>query len=167
MSGRIARTHDEYLAQVTPAQRKVLLRLRATVHRVVPEATECISYQVPSFRLGRVLVGYGARDGKCALYLLSSQIASRFHDELKSFEIGRGSIHFTPAHPLPDGLLERLIRARVEELRKLPPSGVLRRTNRRAKITGSRSVSCQGARKAAPRTRSRPTKDESGDSDNS
>src|SRR5436190_2032594 len=50
-------TIDEYLARLSVDKREALERLRQTIHAVIPRAEECISYQMPAFRLnGRVLV---------------------------------------------------------------------------------------------------------------
>src|SRR5262249_52368436 len=66
---------DEYLARVSDDKRAALERLRKTIKSVAPEAEECISYQIPAFRLGgRMLVGFGAAANHCALYPMSSTI---------------------------------------------------------------------------------------------
>jgi uncharacterized protein YdhG (YjbR/CyaY superfamily) len=46
---------DEYLASVSPGNRPLLEALRETIHALVPEVEECISYRLPAFRYeGRV-----------------------------------------------------------------------------------------------------------------
>ena len=52
------RSHDEYLATLTPEQRKVLAVVRATIAKAVPDASEVISYQVPAFKVGKGWVFY-------------------------------------------------------------------------------------------------------------
>jgi uncharacterized protein YdhG (YjbR/CyaY superfamily) len=52
---------DEYLAVVAPRSRALLERLRKTIHSLVPEAEECISYRLPAFRYrGGVIAGFSA-----------------------------------------------------------------------------------------------------------
>src|SRR5712692_5012722 len=64
-----ARTIDEYLAALSNDQRAALERLRKTIRAAAPGAEECISYQLPAFRLdGRMLVWFGAAAHHCAFY---------------------------------------------------------------------------------------------------
>mgnify|MGYP003345702784 FL=1 len=65
--GTRVNTIDEYLAGVSEEQRVALQKLRETIHALVPEAEECISYQLPAFRTKRPLVGFGVGKNHCAL----------------------------------------------------------------------------------------------------
>ncbi len=46
-----AESFDDYMATVPEPQRAALQSLRETIHAAAPGAEECISYQMPSFRL--------------------------------------------------------------------------------------------------------------------
>ena len=60
---------DEYLAAVPVDKRRALAKLRTQIRAAAPEATEGISYGVPTFKLeGRLLVSFGA--GRCPLQLV-------------------------------------------------------------------------------------------------
>ena len=108
-------TVDEYLAALRKDQRVALERLRQTIHSVAPRAEECISYQLPAFRLdGRMLVWFGAGANHCAFY--PSGIVQDFADELKDFKISKGTIRFQPDHPLPATLVRRIVRARMARI---------------------------------------------------
>ena len=53
-------THNDYLAAVTEDKRAALQKLRKAIKAAAPKAEECISYQLPAFRLnGKFLVAYG------------------------------------------------------------------------------------------------------------
>ena len=55
------KTHDDYLAAVSADKRAALERLRKAIKAAAPKTEECISYQLPAFRLnGKFLVAYGA-----------------------------------------------------------------------------------------------------------
>ena len=55
------KTIDEYLGALSDDKRAALEKLRKTIRAAAPKAEECISYQLPAFRLnGRMLVGFGA-----------------------------------------------------------------------------------------------------------
>jgi uncharacterized protein YdhG (YjbR/CyaY superfamily) len=116
---RKAATVAEYLAGLPDAQRAALERLRRCIRATVPEAEECISYGIPSYRLGRMLVGFAAARTHCTFHLLSTRALAAHADELDDFALGKGSIKFTPDHLLPTTLVERLVESRVRENRAL------------------------------------------------
>ena len=98
------KTIDEYLAVVNPAQRVALEKLRKTIRAAAPEVEECISYGIPAFRLnGRSLVFFGAWTNHCAFYPGSSATLKTFRNDLKGFQIAKGTVRFTPEKPLPVG----------------------------------------------------------------
>ena len=63
-----ASNHDEYIDAAPEAVRARLARIRALVHEVVPETTECISYQLPAFRIRRVFFYFGAFKHHIGIY---------------------------------------------------------------------------------------------------
>jgi uncharacterized protein YdhG (YjbR/CyaY superfamily) len=111
-------TVDEYLASVSPDQRALLQKLRKTIHAVAPKVEECISYGIPAFRLnGRSLVFFGAWANHCSFYPGSSTTLKNFRDDLKSFQVSKGTIRFSPDRPLPLALVKKLVKARMAEKR--------------------------------------------------
>lgn len=115
----VAESVDRYLAGRPEPQRVALERVRQTVARLVPEATELISYGMPAFKLdGRFLVSYAGWKSHCSIYPLTDTFFGNHPTELAAFDRTKGSVHFTPEAPLPDALLEDLIRARVADLER-------------------------------------------------
>ena len=115
MPGKL-QTHDDYLAGLREDQRGALEKLRKQIREAAPGAVECISYQLPAFRLGgKVLVGYGARASHCAFYPMSSTTVAAHEKDLKGFETSKGTIRFQPDHPLPAALIRKLVKARIQE----------------------------------------------------
>jgi uncharacterized protein YdhG (YjbR/CyaY superfamily) len=110
---------DEYLAGVTdPGKRAALEELRKTIHELVPQAEECLSYGLAAFRLdGHPLVAFGASRQHCAFYPMSSSIVEAHEAELKPYETSKGTIRFQPEDPLPRALVRKLIQARIAETR--------------------------------------------------
>jgi len=108
------KTHDDYLAAVTEDKRGALQELRMAIKMAAPKAEECISYQVPAFRLnGKFLVAYGAAKNHCAFYPGSTVKALK--DELKSYDTSKGTIRFSADKPLPSALVRKLVRLRIEK----------------------------------------------------
>jgi uncharacterized protein YdhG (YjbR/CyaY superfamily) len=113
-----ARSVDEYLASASADKREALQRLRSAIARAVPDALECIAYGLPSFRLdGKYFVSFGAAARHCAFYAGAHPIRT-YAEELASYDTAKGTIRFDAKRPLPDDLVEKLVRARVEEFRR-------------------------------------------------
>ena len=103
---------DEYLMGVSPDQRAALNKLRRAIRAAFPRAEECISYRMPAFRLdGRVVAWFGAGARHCAFY--PGGVVDAFRSELSDYETSKGTIRFQPDHPLPAGLVKRLIKTRI------------------------------------------------------
>jgi uncharacterized protein YdhG (YjbR/CyaY superfamily) len=112
------KTIDDYLAGVSADQRIALEKLRKTIRAVAPKVEECISYGIPAFRLdGRSLVFFGAWANHCSFYPGSSRTLKKFRDDLKDFQVSKGTIRFSPDNPLPITLLKKLVKARIAENR--------------------------------------------------
>ena len=107
-----AKTVDEYLAALSTDKRAALERLRKTIRAAAPRAEECISYQLPAFRLdGRMLVWFGAATNHCSFY--PGGIVEDYKKELENFATSKGTIRFQPDHPLPATLVRKLVKARI------------------------------------------------------
>ena len=107
-------THDDYLAAVTENKRAALQKLRKAIKTAMPKAEECISYQLPAFRLnGKFLVAYGAATNHCAFYPGSTVKALK--NELKGYDTSKGTIRFSANKPLPSALVRKLVKLRIEE----------------------------------------------------
>jgi uncharacterized protein YdhG (YjbR/CyaY superfamily) len=111
-----AKTIDEYLAALSDDKRTALEKLREVIKAAAPKAEECISYQLPAFRLdGKMLVAFGATASHCAFYPMSSSTVAAHQDDLKGYDTSKGTIHFQPEHPLPATLVRKLVKARIAE----------------------------------------------------
>ncbi len=114
-----AASHDAYLAQRPPDQQAALQALRSLIAHHVPSAQEVISYAMPGFRLGkRVVAGYAGYARNCGYYPHSGNIIPQFAAELDAlgFRHTDGAVQFTPAHPLPNDLVARMLAARMSEI---------------------------------------------------
>lgn len=105
---------DARLAQIPVDQRAALEELRATIAAAAPEATETISYSMPAFHYhGRDLVSYDAFKSHCSLFPMGSEAIERHIDKFAGFSTTKGTLHFTPEHPIPKELVELLVRERM------------------------------------------------------
>jgi uncharacterized protein YdhG (YjbR/CyaY superfamily) len=106
---------EEYFSRLPPHSRAILLRLRNVIKDAAPEAEEVISYQIPAFRFHGVLVYYAAFEDHCSLFVASAAVRKRFAQYLRPFAGGKGTVRLTRELPLPDTLVRRIVRARMDE----------------------------------------------------
>jgi uncharacterized protein YdhG (YjbR/CyaY superfamily) len=107
---------DRYLADLEEPKRSTLQRLRQTILEVVPEAEEGMSYQVPAFRIdGKVIAGFAAFKNHLSYLPHSGSVFPLLQDELASYKTSKGSLQFPVDSPLPEPLVERLIRVRIAQ----------------------------------------------------
>lgn len=111
-----ARDIDAYLAGVPEPQRATLQKVRETILSVVPEAEECIAYQMPAFKLsGKTVAGIAAFKNHCAYLPHSGSVLAELDHELAKYERTKSSLHFAIDRPLPKSLVRALIRVRRRE----------------------------------------------------
>src|SRR6185295_11458048 len=108
-------TIDEYLAPLSGEKRATLEKLRKAIQSAAPGAEECISYQIPGFRLdGRLLVSFGAAANHCAFYPGAYPLEAH-RGELEGYDVSKGTLRFPPDRPLPATLVRKLVKARVAQ----------------------------------------------------
>ena len=87
---------------------------RRTIHEAAPEATEAISYGMPTFKLNGNLVHFGAFKSHIGFYPVPSGMAA-FQDDLAAYKQGKGSVQFPLNKPMPLDLIRRMVEFRVQE----------------------------------------------------
>jgi uncharacterized protein YdhG (YjbR/CyaY superfamily) len=108
---------DLYLAGLPVEQRDAMSMLRRIIAEAVPEAEEAISYGMPAFRYRRrPLVGYKAAKAHVSLFPMSPAVVEAHGDRLRDWSTSKGTIRFTPEHPLPQDLVVSIVMARVAEM---------------------------------------------------
>lgn len=108
---------DAYLAKLPAEQRALLEHVRGVIARVIPEAVETISYGMPTFKLrGKGVMSYAGWKAHASLYPVTDTFLSAHAEALAGYDRTKGSVHFSAEHPLPDEVIEELVRARVADL---------------------------------------------------
>lgn len=106
------KTIDQYLAALGDDQRAALEKLRKDIRAAAPAVEECISYQIPAFRLdGKLLVAFGAWANHCAFY--PGSVVGALKNELEDYDTSKGTIRFRSDEPLPATLVRKLMKARI------------------------------------------------------
>ncbi|MBI1277318.1 MAG: hypothetical protein GC179_04240 [Anaerolineaceae bacterium] len=108
---------DEYIATFPKAIQERLQDMRATIKAAAPDATEKISYQMPTFYLNGNLVHFAAYKNHIGFYPTPQGI-EEFKDELSVYAGAKGSVQFPLDQPLPLELVSRVVQFRAAENRK-------------------------------------------------
>jgi uncharacterized protein YdhG (YjbR/CyaY superfamily) len=107
-------TIDDYLKSYPPVVRKKLQEIRQVIRKTAPAAEECISYQMPTFRLHGNLVHFAAWNDHIGFYPIPSGIKA-FAKELSVYKQGKGSVQFPMNEPMPLKLIAKIVAYRVRE----------------------------------------------------
>ncbi len=109
---------DAYMASVNdPVARKTLGALRLQLRKLLPGATETISYRMPAFKVdGNVVAGFAFFKNHCGYYPFSGSVVPALKSELEGYSTSKSGVTFRPDKPLPAKLVKRLVQARLAEL---------------------------------------------------
>lgn len=109
---------DAYLAALPTDQRDALTTLRARLKALLPDHQEVMSYAMPGLRQpgpkGKMVVGYAAFARHLGLYPHSGTVIPQI--DCSPFKTSKSGVLFSPDHPLPDALLQKIITTRQAEL---------------------------------------------------
>ncbi|ACL39019.1 Domain of unknown function DUF1801 [Pseudarthrobacter chlorophenolicus A6] len=111
-------TVDDALADLPEPGRSCLRHVVAVARSVAPEATEGVSYGMPALKLdGKPLVGVVAAAKHLSIFPFSPAIVEAVAGRLDGYSLSKGTIRFTAEHPLPDSVVEEIVRRRLAEIR--------------------------------------------------
>ena len=104
---------NQYIAQLPVDQQIALERVRQIIKTTVPEAQEYLSYKMPAYHFHGMIGGFAAFKNHCSFFPWDSKTIDVFKDELTGFKTSAGTIQFTTDKPLPEELLQKILRYRV------------------------------------------------------
>jgi len=108
---------DEYISSFPEETRLLLEKMREVIKNAAPGAKEVISYQMPAFKLNKVLVYFAAHKNHIGFYPTSSPIIV-FKKELSSYKQSKGAVQFPFDRPIPFDIVKKIVEFRVEEDRQ-------------------------------------------------
>ena len=108
---------DAYLEAQPERVRDVLRQVRTAVRKAVPQATEAISYGMPTYRLGKTrLLYFAAWTKHFSIYGTTAALRAALGDELAPYKVDKGTIQFPLSEPVPVKLIERIAQLRAQHL---------------------------------------------------
>ena len=105
---------DEYIAGFSREVQEILEKTRRTIRNAAPTAQETISYGIPTFTLGGVLVHFASFKEHIGLYPPVRGNA-RLEKAIARYSGEKGNLRFPLDQPMPYRLIERIVRFRVKQ----------------------------------------------------
>lgn len=105
---------ERYISGFPQHIQEKLQEMRSIIRSVSPEATEKISYGIPTFYLQGNLVHFAGYAKHIGFYPGAAAITI-FKEELKEYKSAKGSVQFPIGQPLPAKLIKQIVRFRVAE----------------------------------------------------
>ena len=107
-------TIDEYLATVDTESRLILQEIRRLAKQAVPEAVECISYQMPALKLKKAFFYFASFKKHVGIYPPVKGDPS-LAKELLPYRGEKGNLQFMKDKPIPYTLIKRVVEALAKE----------------------------------------------------
>ena len=109
---------DAYLVRLPQPQRDTLAALRVTLHDLLPDAEECLSYKMPCFKVGGVAgAGFDGFKQHCSYFPHSGSIVQHVSGIPAWCTVAsKGTLQFPVDRPLPKTLVRELVRVRQAEI---------------------------------------------------
>jgi uncharacterized protein YdhG (YjbR/CyaY superfamily) len=100
-------THEAYIDSAAPEAKPLLTSIQAKVETLLPQASRCISYNMPAFKAGRVFFYFAAFKKHIGVYPPVNQDAALVA-ELLPYRGPKGNLSFPLSQPLPLDLIGRV-----------------------------------------------------------
>ena len=116
------KTVNEYFEAQSEKVREALLELKNCILKAEPNATELLNYNIPAY----ALVENGKREEQIMIAGYKKHVGlyphpttmERFDSELREYKRAKGSVQFPLDKPLPKDLIVRMIKYRIQLLKK-------------------------------------------------
>lgn len=100
---------DEYIAAQDEAVQPKLREIRGILRSELPDALEKISWSMPTYWKGRNLIHFAASKKHLGLYP-GDEATAAFAEELKDFDVSKGTIRLPYDRELPEELIRKIAR---------------------------------------------------------
>lgn len=107
-------TIDDYIADQPEEVKPLLKSIRKTIRAAAPEATEKISWQMPTFWQGENIIHFAAFKHHIGIFP-GGEAVGVFKDRLTGYKTSKGTIHFPFGKQIDHELIADIVRWRVEQ----------------------------------------------------
>jgi uncharacterized protein YdhG (YjbR/CyaY superfamily) len=114
MNRRVPSSVDDYIDTQPEAVRGKLEQVRNAIRKAVPEAVEGIGYGMPGYKLhGKPMLYFAGFKEHYSVFAASGTFLDALKDELKGYELRKGTVHFPLDKPVPVKLITRIAKLRA------------------------------------------------------
>jgi len=113
LTGPVHTTIDEYIAEAAPKVRPILENIRQMIREVAPDAKETISYRMPAFTQGGILIYFAAFKNHIGIFPpFSGDVA--LEAALTPYAGPKRNLKFPLDQPIPYDLITRIVQHRLQ-----------------------------------------------------
>ena len=110
----IPKNIDDYIESFPIDVQNILQKIRQTIQKAAPQATDAISYQIPTFKLnGKAFIHFAAYKKHIGMYPAPRGI-EEFEQDLLEYGSGKGTLQFQLDKLIPYDLVIRIVKFRVK-----------------------------------------------------
>ena len=110
---KIPASIDEYISDFPANTQTILTELRQTIQKAAPEATEKISWGMPTFYLKGNLIHFAAHKKHIGLYP-GAEAIEYFIKDLQDYKTSKGAIQLPLNKPLPLELITKITKFNID-----------------------------------------------------
>jgi len=112
MNDKQPTTIDEYIESFPAETQAVLREIRRIIRSAAPDATERISYGIPTFDSNGPLLYFAGFRNHVSVYP-APRGSAEFSEELAAYKGGKGTAQFPLGKPIPADLIRRIVEFRL------------------------------------------------------
>jgi Uncharacterized conserved protein len=110
-------TIDQYISEQTEEVQPIINKIREIIHASAPDATEKISWQMPTFWQGENLIHFAAFKNHVSIFP-GGEATTVFAQQLTGYKTAKGTIQFPLNKPIPYDLIAKITQWRIAEVQK-------------------------------------------------
>ncbi|MFN8009125.1 MAG: DUF1801 domain-containing protein [Terriglobia bacterium] len=103
---------EAYIASFPKDVQVILRKIRATIRKAAPQATETIKYNIPTFTFMGMLVSYAAYKEHIGIYPAPAG-DEKFNQKLSKYKSAKHTVRFPLDKPIPYGLIRQVVKLRA------------------------------------------------------
>lgn len=111
----VAASVDEYISRYSGEAKARMIKLRSLILGSNPGITEKISWDMPTFSLGKTLVFFAGAKNHLGFYPTPSGIEA-FGSRLSEYKTSKGGVQFPYNKPMPCDLIREIVMFRIAEV---------------------------------------------------
>ena len=110
-------TVEEYIEAQEETVRPRLREIRDILRKALPEAEECISWSMPTYRKGRNIIHFASAKKHIRIYP-GGEATTVFAEELAGMDVSKGTIRLPHDQEIPAALIDKIARWCYKEYSK-------------------------------------------------